>query len=60
VFAKNGGESIYRIEKRDGVIRVFSGANQGPLAGGGRFVEVKRKAGGGFEIEGDDVGIWVN
>lgn len=60
VFAKNDGGPIYRIEARGEIIRVFSGEQQGPLAGGGRFVDVKRKAGGGLELVNEDVGIWVS
>jgi hypothetical protein len=60
VFARNDGGPIYRIEMKGDWIRVFSGEQQGPLAGGGRFVDVKRKAGGGFELVNDDVGIWVS
>jgi len=60
VFAKNAGGPIYRIEMKGELIRVFSGEQQGPLAGGGRFVDVKRKAGGGFELANEDVGIWVS
>ena len=60
VFAKNDGGPIYRIEMKGELIRVFSGEQQGPLAGGGRFVDVKRKAGGGFELANENVGVWTS
>ena len=61
VFAKNDGGPIYAIvERKNGVIWVESGSNQGPLAGSGRFVEVRRKSGGEFELVGNGVGIWMN
>lgn len=56
VFAKNDGGPIYRIEMKGELIRVFSGEQQGPLAGGGRFVDVKRKVGGGFELVNEEWG----
>ncbi len=60
VFAKNDGGPIYRIEAKGEMIRVFSGEQQGPLGGGGRFVDVKRKIGGGFELANEEVGRWVS
>ena len=62
VFKMNGGGPICRVRpaETEGVLRVFSGWQEGPLAGGGRYVEVKRKSGGGFELVGDVVGIWMS
>lgn len=60
VFAKEGGGPICRIERKGEKIRVFSGPSQGPLSGRGRFVDLKRKAGGGFELAGNEVGIWAS
>jgi hypothetical protein len=60
VFARNGGGPIFGIEAKEDMIRVFSGASHGPLSGGGRFVDVKRKAGGGFELADENVGSWAS
>lgn len=60
VFDKEGGGPVHRAEVRDGVLRVYSGWQEGMLSGGGRYVDVKRKPGGGFELTGDGVGIWMS
>jgi len=58
VFAREGGGAIFGIETKGLEIRVFSGTSQGPLSGGGRYLDVKRKGGGGFELVDGVVGKW--
>jgi hypothetical protein len=60
VFERNGGGPICRVESAEGMLRVYSGWQEGLLSGGGRLVNVKRKPGGGFELVGDGVGMWMS
>ena len=59
-FERAGGGPVHRAEVRDGVLRVYSGWQEGMLAGSGSFVDVKRKPSGGFKLVGDSVGIWAS
>jgi hypothetical protein len=60
LFESHKGGPICRVESAEGVLRVYSGWQEGPLAGGGCLVSVKRKPGGGFELVGNGVGIWMS
>jgi hypothetical protein len=58
-FGASKDDPIHAIQMDEGIIRVESGWQVGPLEGAGKFVEFRRKAGGGFQQVGG-VGDWVS